>query len=736
MSKPRRLIAALLCGTALSVPAPAKAAPAVLFVQGIAASLGAYGAAGATVGLALGGAAAAGVAVGTFLTTTLVGKALLGLGASAIISALTPRPEIPKPSRSYQNFAQAISPMDRVYGELRKGGIFGLRSGRKKNYFYWSVTLAAHSCAGVVDHYLDLDKVLVNDAGEVITEPYWQPVKLQSYVDLHVYTGKAGQAADPTLVAAMPAVTDAHDFAGHTYIAVRAQKASLEKGLSVYSQGQRPAIVPLLRGWDEIYDPRTGEAGYSNNWALCFAHELSVVWGLPVDWARVAIEADVCDELVTNRAGGLQARWTFNHTFGYDQDFEAVRAQFMGAADAFIWQRADGVVDFYVGRWHEPTLTIGEHDVFALTESDGNIGLNPPTEFFAEYREPSNGHRETPTGAFVVEDSDRRIARPLALYGVNSHNQAIRAIKPLARAERARRKFQAVFGLVGFEIMAGRSADGIDGLFHRFLRISHPLLGDDVLVEVGRLEMNPDGFTFSAELSESSAETRAFDAAAEEPTPPEYNSDAISGNDDIDTIDDLAGVAVSGAGGVAQIQWTWTAPHESLNPVLRHRQAGQDWVEIVLPTETSEFTATGLIDGATYEAQIAARSSGFQYSAWMPVDPVPVVALANSTPPAQHPTGSFSTSQIGGDVTLTFTAPNDGNYYATRIYRADYSAGYSGPYDIDDAALVHLEYGAANAVDSWTDTAVPSGHSAWWIVPINASGVAGPATGPETQDIA
>ena len=139
------------------------------------------------------------------------------------------------------------------------------------------------------------------------------------------------------------------------------------------------------------------------------------------------------------------------------------------------------------------------------------------------------------------------------------------------------------------------------------------------------------------------------------------------------------------------------------------------------------LTETSLI------VDIRARTSGFRVGEWKPDAPVTVVAVANSTAPVAHT--AFSSSRSGSDVTLDFTAPNDPNYYATRVFRADYSAGYSGSYDIADAALVRTEYGAPNAVDSWTDSGLATGHFAWWIVPINASGIEGSLSGPETQDI-
>lgn len=745
----RRLVfAALLGTTALVTPVEARAGGVFLFFQGIAASLGAYGAAGAAVGTALGGAAALGVTVGSFLFGSFAGRLLLSLGLAAVLGSLEPGFSIPKPSAQYGNFAQPLTYMSRIYGEVKTGGPFNFRSGNKNGKKYMGVTICAHPSEGPEEHYLDLKQVELAagsaydgtiDDGDVITLPFVDgDPPVGSFVNIRVYTGGSGQVADPVHVADFTDFTSAHDFEGHSHVAFYCRRVSQEHLLKIYKTGREAVYTALWRGWNEIYDPRDGSTGYSNNWSLCLAHEAVHVWGLEVDWDRVAVEADFCDELVTNRDGGSQAKWTFNHKIEDDQDFAAVLAQFLGAADGYIWQRPDGKVDFYAGRWIAPTLTLEAEDFLSLQVVEGDYGLNPPTEYFAEYREPANDHRETPSGSWVVDADSPRIAKPFALYPINSNNQALRVLKPVAAAERAQFKMSGTVGLIGYELIGGRDNDagGTAGLAHRFINVSHPVLGDTaVSVEVAKIERNPGGNTFAVEFVSADAESRAFVAATEETAPPEYNNSDVADSDPVPTIDDLSGTAVTGTGGVAQILWSWTDPGNAMVPQLRLRQQGQEWAQVLPGEEVEEYLMTGLLDGATYEAQIRARSPGGEPSDWKPDTPGSVEAVANSTAPAAHESGSFSVAESAGDITVEFEAPNDENYYATRIMRADYAAAYAGPYDIGDASLVRLEYGLPGAVDTWTDSGLSTGHYAYWIVPINASGVEGTATGPETEDV-
>ncbi|WP_371398917.1 hypothetical protein [Marinovum algicola] len=740
----RALAMALVCSTALTAPSQAAAEPVTLFFQGFLAATGFYGAAGGAVATALGGAAAAGAAVGGFLFGTLAGRVLLSLALSAVVNLLTPQPEIPRPSAQFANYVQPISPFERVYGEVKKGGVMAFRSGIRDKQKHMVITVAAHPCEGPQAHFLDLREVTLAKGSafdgvmldhEVITKPYKFDDPPRSRVSIRPFTGAPGQVADPILVSTFTEFTAAHDFAGHSGVAYYCREVPQEDFLEVYPSGREAVYTGIWRGWNEIYDPRSDATGWSQNWALCLAHELVNVWGLDVDWDRVAVEADICDALVTNGDGGTQKRWTFNHTFTDDQDFQTVIAQFLGAADGYLWQRPDGKVDFYAGRWLAPTLALEARDFFSCQVIDGNQGLNPKTEYWAEYREPDNGYRETPSAAWVVDAEAGRNAQQLALYPIDSHNQVLRVLKPLARAERARFKITGTIGLIGYELIGGRDNDagGTAGLAHRFVTVSHPVLGEAVICEVAKVERMAGGNSFTVELISTAEEDRQFVAATEEPARPSYNAADVEGTDPIDTIDDLAGTAVSGTGGVAQINWTWTAPDSSLSPDLRLREQGGDWQLVSLPSGTGSFLQTGLIDGATYQAEIRSRHRSNRVGEWRPLTPVEVVAVADTTPPGAHVPGSFALSETGGDVTVSFEAPNDAPYHATRILRADYASA-PGSYDIADASLVRLEYGLPGQVDSWEDSAVSAGHHAYWIEPINASGVAGPVSGPETID--
>ncbi|MET3715368.1 DUF1983 domain-containing protein [Pseudomonas sp. PvP001] len=84
-----------------------------------------------------------------------------------------------------------------------------------------------------------------------------------------------------------------------------------------YNAEKFPSGIPdvrfVVRGRDDIYDPRTGASGYTQNTALHILWYLRTRCGVPDDeivFPTFASAANVCDELVTNADGTSSQRYT------------------------------------------------------------------------------------------------------------------------------------------------------------------------------------------------------------------------------------------------------------------------------------------------------------------------------------------------------------------------------------------------------------------------------------------
>ena len=716
----RLIIAALLSTTALvSAPDRAEAGPVFAFVGGF---LNALGAGTWLASSALVGSWTAGFTAASWLAGgSLLARIVVSVGLSAIAAGLMPKPKMPEPQQIKLNYAQDVSFAEFVYGRVRKGGPLAFAAAssvpsawdrRAKNHY--GVIIAAHPTAGPVVHYLDDIEVTLDEDGFVTTHPIRWSENNADHCKLRTYTGAAGQAVDPIWRAVFPQVTDSDNFAGLSYAALYASHCAMELAATIYQTGREWVYAPVWDGENRILDPRTGLRGWTNNAALVIADIATRWYGKTVDWDEVAAEADICDQWVTNRDGGTQRLWTINTVIRGSMTWEETRAHLMMCCDAWFYERRDGKLGFKVGYYSAPTLTLTDADFSAVNLKHKSTGVDDVYSYAMRYVEPARDWAQEVTGAVVVGSNPATARDEQECYGIDSHNQAWRAVYRWAQSARPEWRISGTLKYIGREVME-----------RRFVRVQLAELGVDAVFEVATLARNGGSHSWSLDAVSVEAADFAPDALTLEPARPVRTT--VASDDTVGAPASLSGEVVEGTGGVAQIEWSWPVQPDSLMPRLRVRQDGGDWQEITLAHSTSSYLMTGLRDGSTYEAQIRNVTGAARVSAWAPEAPVSVEAIANTTPPGAM--AYFSGMASGSSVALSWTAPNSVSYAAARIYRA------TGSTDIDDASLVGIEYGAPNATDEWLDAGPGAGAHSYWIEPVNGSGIGGPISGPQTVTI-
>jgi len=726
MKGSRRLLMVIALVSMIAPARPAMAAPVAGLVGMISSWVGGV--------MAAGGIGAFALQLGVSLALSVVSQALL-------------RPSTPnmKPSDRMVNTAQPVTYQTRLYGRARVGGAMGLNV-QRDGYRHRAILIAAHSTRGPHIHYLDNWEVELLEEGNpdnppisgglipgipgetppwgsVITIPMAGydgeddlpvPTFRESWACIRPYTGQPGQAADQILIDAITEWTVAHDMAGISYAAIWAKKVKADAFARMYPNGDMWEYAPVWDGHDQIYDPRDDSYGWTRNAALIAAHELTVYQGHTVDWEDVAAEADVCDQIVINGDGGAQPRWQVDMLISDDQEFTAILSGMMTACDGFLFERPDGSTGFRVGRWIEPTVTLTSRDFLVLEIVDG-APFGAPNEFAMQYSEPAADWKESPTGVWVHDPEGNHLRDEIAVYACGTHNQASRLNKRRARKTHARYRGNGTVQLVGYDLIG-----------ERFVNLVHPELGIEIYIEMEKLTRGELANTFDVEFfSTAGPADFAFDAAAEEPARPIY--ERLEGDNIIQPPDGLTATVVTTGTGAASILWEWPEQEAWARQQLRYRASDAglpDWITIEIPsgdasgTPNVQMLTTGMIDGATYEAQLRNLDNQAGYSSWTPAVPLSVVAVANTVaPPALV---SFGVTAEAGQAVVAFEAPNDGVYYATRIYRADDSTSFA------DAVLVRTEYGIPSNSDSWTDTGLAAGNYSYWGRPINSSGIAGP----------
>ncbi|EBA06010.1 hypothetical protein SSE37_25418 [Sagittula stellata E-37] len=672
-------------------------------VAGILGSLGAVG-------------YSTGFAIGSFLGGSVLGRALLGVGLSAISGAFSrpglPDYRIPEPSAQMGNFAQPVSYAQWVFGRTRKGGPLGFTQAKDSRRYY-VVILAAHEIEGVVQHWLDeytvgLDASTTFTVANLLTgAEYTAPAALSGNGRIEVFTGASGQAANAGLVSTFTEITSDFDFAGLAGAVVWARKVAPGDFSAVYPRGRQWAYTPVIDGHNGIYDPRDETYKFTANAALVMAFWLTEILGVGVDWDEVAEEADVCDEVVLNAEGEQLARWEINGTISDDQEFETQRAQMAGACDAFVYERTDGKVGFKVGRWIAPTVTLSGSDFLDLEVTEGQWGADAPTEVSVKFVEPDNAWRESPSGTWVEDAGVNVVKDEPELYLVSNHNQASRLAKRIAKARRPQYHLSGTIGLMGYELIG-----------QRFFTLTHTGMGIAQYFEVGTLVRASSGL-FELTAISVEPEDFDFDASTEEPDRPEF--EAI---DSAFASEHLTGfTATAGDGGSIVTEW---GVQRYLWQQSVERAANSGRADIT--DGATELIITGLLDGTTYQVQGRNAYAGLlsNPSDWTPEPAAEVVTVGSSTAPASL--AAFSVTEAAGDVTIDFTTANDPNHYATRIYRNTVS-------DFGTAMLIATDYIGPNQSSTYEDAGLAAGTYYFWAVPVNASGVAGPASGPETETI-
>jgi ribosomal protein S11 len=693
---------ALLSGvSALALSAaPAAAVPVLGFIQGAIAGLAGSAVLGGTIATA---GFAAGLSAYAIIGTSVLGRLALSLGINAVAARLN-RPPQPTPQDRIVNLSQPLTPMQRVYGRVRKGGAVGF-TGFRNGARHYAVIIAAHRTKGPVAHWLDTTEVSVDGSGNLTTAPF------TGLGSIRAYRGLAGQTVDALLDSTFAEVSSAYNFAGLSYAAIEAKRPPQADFSKVYPSGREWTYAPVWDGHDQIWDPRDSTYKWTDNAALIIAHE-ALFHGKTVDWAEVAIEANAADVLVGTATGGTRRRWTLNCTLDDTVPWEQARDTLGRACDAFFYETYDGRVGFRLGRYDTPTITLTDADLREVGRSDRNWGPDVPGEAVVKYTEPDLAWQQASTGAIVAEAGRARLEDDI--WPVDSHNQACRLAKRMLRRARAEHTMRAQVGLIGYELIG-----------QRFVRVQIAELAFDQVFEIDDLTLNSDGVSFTIDATSTESDDWAFNALTEEPTRParaEVNSD-----DTVPDVASIAGEVVTATGGIAQIEWSWPAQSAGLSQIVRVRSLDGgmvDWQEFQAGEGQTTLLITGLTDGASYDAQVRNRTAlGRVSDNWSGL--VSVEAIANTVAPGALT--AFSATVSGGtNANVNFTAPNDPNYAATRIWRGTTTT-------FSAATLVRTEYGVVGMADLWTDVGLATGTYYYWAAPINGSGIEGTLSGPSSS---
>lgn len=205
-----------------------------------------------------------------------------------------------------------IDPQEFFFGELRKGGtIVYKRTTPDKHDMWLVIAIAGHECEALDELWLGNEAATINSDGSITS---LGPTDYSTKTECFIHLGTETQTVDTDLQAVFPEDwTDDHRLAGITYAVCHFTFDSTLFGGGVPNPSFRG------RGYNQIYDPRTGMTGYTDNSILCTrAYLLNTVFGpsipvMEIDDVVSASEASICDEAT------LLPAWADNFVpFGFE----------------------------------------------------------------------------------------------------------------------------------------------------------------------------------------------------------------------------------------------------------------------------------------------------------------------------------------------------------------------------------------------------------------------------------
>ena len=325
-----------------------------------------------------------------------------------------------------------------VYGRARVGGIwlYVETTGASNDFVHLILGL----CEGPIEA---IESIIFDDEEVTIDSNGLGTGKWAGVLTVHKYLGTDDQLADADLVAASAGKwTTAHTLKGIAYLYIK-----FTRNLEIFPA--LPEVTAIIKGKNNILDPRTGLRDYTDNAALCLADYMTTPLrgpGIPaaeIEQNALIHAANVCDEAVELLAGGSEPRYTVSGAIDLAASVEDNIASFIQAmAGDMIF--ANGSYEIQAGEYRTPTFEITPD---MLIEGFSVSNLQPRKDrpnvvkgtFVAEANRWQRFDFPAVSRTAYVDADGAELVRDLSLEMVGSGSQAQRlASIDLEQARRAR----------------------------------------------------------------------------------------------------------------------------------------------------------------------------------------------------------------------------------------------------------------------------------------------------------
>lgn len=375
-----------------------------------------------------------------------------------------------------QMVKQAIVEREIVYGRIKKSGpvVYLSSTGAVNKFAHLVVVLASHECEAIESIFIDDIEVQYNTStGQVTNEEFIKDGEKLAWV--YTRLGASGQTAFQELIDATSGEDDPWT-SSHTLSGMCAIYVKLKWNSSVWSNGL-PNISAVVKGKNDIYDPRTGLRSYTDNAALCIFDYLSNKWPAETEALRTPIglgivggesdttawstEADICDELVPVAAGGNEKRYTCNGVVNTLDSQDTILEALLTSCAGKITYRG-GQYFLLTGTYRTPAVTLTQEDILsdisvAVLQSRADVFNGVKGTYVTEDNDwQASDFPPVKSDVFKAEDSDERIWQDIELNFTTSASTCQRLAKILLFAMRQQINVNLVCTLAkGMQIAVG-----------------------------------------------------------------------------------------------------------------------------------------------------------------------------------------------------------------------------------------------------------------------------------------
>lgn len=610
-----------------------------------------------------------------------------------------------------------------VLGETLTAGAFLLYDASDDNELWQVICIACHEIEGIVEHRLDDEVVTLDGSGWVQT-----PAKWQDRVQIQVLDG-AHSATFSDVQSAFSYWTSAHKGIGLAQVAVRQVAVPAAEIAKVYpGAGNRLRYSAVVQGRVDQYDPRDESTGYTDNAALhVLAHlrRASTAGGLGIPDARIDMAsfeagADVCDQSVSLKAGGSEARYRVSGIQLLSDDPRETLRHLLKAMDADLYLTGAGKIALrYAFETPGADETLTADHVLSASWSGGPSPLNRYNRVVGMYVSADHGYSDQTTPPFdaTLATNEVRRAFRLDLPFVPSGTQAQRLAKrELLRLNTPYRGAVSTTlaglplsptGPVAFDTGKAPDAD--------VWRVERRTLGADLRSVQLEVIAKPDGYD-------------DWDEATEEqdilPEPALGATDQILSAPTV-TSTEVVPVVVNQESKGARIKVNYTAlsADDAAEIEIEWSEANaNDWEGARRQNATGGTVRTATLgDGETYDVRVRFVGPGGGVTAWTVEEDIDVIAYVD---PPDAPTGTAANA-VGAVLGISATAPDDEDHRRLAFW-------YSATSDFGTATLAGTRRCDPGATAS---VSVSPGPGTWyvWATSRNASGLDSTEDGPDSD---